>query len=171
MTRGLLLGLAGAVISGLVVVYANIGATDIGGGTETIDLSVNSFTGDTEVTVANSDISIVAATAAAAGTSAPGIEANVATFPAVNNALTADNYSYTFEMKETANGDWLVSENFRIRVYGHDTSGPTTTLLATLYTQQASNNAAAAVEGVTVTVDLGLASAVYNNFDIIVDRQ
>ena len=169
--RAFLLGFVGAVLTGFIVAYANIGATDVGGGTESIDLSVNSFVGDTEVTVANSDIGIVSASGAAAGTSPSGVEANVVTFPAVNNALTADNYSYTFEVKETSNGDWLAGESFRIRVYGYDSAGPTTTLLTTLYAKQDANNAAAAVEGVQVTVDLGTASSIYDHFDIIVDRQ
>ena len=99
------------------------------------------------------------------------MEANVATYPAVNNALTADNYSYTFEVKETSDGDWLAGESFRIRVYGYDSAGPTTTLLTTLYARQDTNNAAAAVEGVQATVDLGTASSIYDHFDIIVDRQ
>ena len=169
--RAVLLGLVAAVLTGFVVVYANIGATDLGGGDENIDLSVNTFVGDTEVTVSNSEISIVAATAAAAGESPPGVEADVSTFPAVNNALTADNYSYTFEMKETADGDWLTGESFRIRVYGYDSTGPTSTLLTTLYAKQDTDNAAAAVEGVTVTVDLGTSTSIYDHFDIIVDRQ
>lgn len=169
--RAFLLGFVGAVLTGFIVAYANIGATDLGGGDENVDLSVNTFVGDTEVTVANSDISIVAATGAAAGTTPTGVETDVTTFPAVNNALTADNYSYTFEMKETSDGDWLAGESFRIRVYGYDSSGPTTTLLATLYAKQDVNNAAASVEGVKVTVDLGTSSSIYDHFDIIVDRQ
>ncbi|MFQ6029261.1 MAG: hypothetical protein ACE5Q6_17430 [Dehalococcoidia bacterium] len=169
--RAVLLGLVGAVLTGFIVVYANIGATDLGGGDESVDLSVNTFIGDTEVTVANSDISIVSASGPAAGTGPPGVEADVSTFPAVNNTMTGDNYSYTFEMKETSNGDWLAGESFRIRVYGHDSAGPTTALLATLYAKQDTDNAAAAVEGVNVTVDLGTATSIYDHFDIIVDRQ
>ena len=169
--RAILLGVCGAIATGFVVAYANVGATDLGGGDQNIDLSVNTFVGDVEVTVENSDISIITATAAAAGDSPTGVEADVSTFPSVNNALTAGNYGYTFSMRETADGDWLTGESFRIRVYGYDSAGPTTTLLATLYAKQDTDNAAAAVEGVTVTVDLGMSSAIFDKFDIIVDRQ
>jgi hypothetical protein len=169
--RAVLLGLVGAILTGFIVAYANIGATDLGGGDENIDLSVNTFVGDAEVTVANSDISIVPANGLAAGDTPPGVEANVATFPLVNNTLSADNYSYSFEMKETSNGDWQAGESFRIRVFGYDSAGPTSTLLATLYVQQDTDNAAATVEGVRVTVDLGTSTSIYDHFDIIVDRQ
>ncbi|MFQ6029263.1 MAG: hypothetical protein ACE5Q6_17440 [Dehalococcoidia bacterium] len=169
--RAILLGILGAIITGFIVAYANVGATDLGGGDEDIDLSVNTFVGDIEVTVENSEVAIVTANAAAAGTTPTGVEANVATFPLVNNVLNAGNYSYTFNMRETADGDWLAGESFRIRVYGYDSSGPVTSLLATLYSKQDTDNAAAAVEGVKVTVDLGMSSAIYDKFDIIVDRQ
>jgi hypothetical protein len=169
--RAILLGVFGAIVTGFIVAYANVGATDLGGGDENIDLSVNTFVGDVEVTVENSEIAIVTATAAAAGNTPTGVEADVSTFPSVNNALNAGNYGYTFTMRETANGDWLASESFRIRVYGYDSAGPTTSLLATLYVKQDTNNAAAAVEGVLVTIDLGLTNAIYDKFDIIVDRQ
>ena len=168
--RAALLGLAGAFLTtGFVVVYANITATDLGSGNEEISLSVNTFVDDTEITVENSAIGIVTAAASAAGDSAPGVEPTVSTFPAVNNALVVDNYSYSFDMRESAAGDWLVGEDIRIRVYGYNSTGPASTLLTTLYTDQ--NTADAGTEGVAVTVDLGLTSSIYDHFDIIVDRQ
>ena len=170
LTRATLLGLVGAfLMTGFVVVYANISATDLGAGDEEISLSVNTFVNDTEVTTENSAIGIVSVTAGAAGDSTgTAVETAVATFAAVNNALTADNYSYSFDMRETAVGDWLVGEKFRIRVYGYDSAGPTSTLLATLYTKQLV--ADAGTEGVRVTVDLGSATSIHDNFDIIIDR-
>lgn len=169
--RAILLGILGAIVTGFIVAYANVGATDLGGGDENIDLSVNTFVGDVEVTVENSEVAIVTANASAAGSTATGVEADTATFPAVNNTLNAGNYSYTFNVRETSDGDWLAGESFRIRVYGYDASGPSTTLLATLYAKQDTNNAAAAVEGVKVTIDLGLSTAIFDKFDIIIDRQ
>ena len=107
------------------------------------------------------------ANAAAAGTSAPGIESNDI-LPAVNNALTKNNYAYRFEMKESGATTWQLGENFKIEVYGDD--GATITLLATVYTQQATVDDAN-VEGVTVTVDLGSSSTIHDAFDIVITRQ
>ena len=168
--RAALFGVVGAILTtGIVVGYANITATDLGSGDEDISLSVNTFVDDTEVTVDNAGLGIVSATAGAAGdTTGTAVETVVATYAAVNNALTADNYSYSLDMHESAAGDWLVGEKFRIRVFGYDAAGPTSTLLATLYTKQVT--ADAGFEGVRVTVDLGSASAVNDNFDIIIDR-
>ena len=171
LTRATLLGLVGALLTtGFVVVYANISATDLGAGDEEISLSVNTFVDDTEVTVDNSAIGIVSATAGALGdTTGTAVETVIAAYAPVNNALTADRYSYAFDMHETAVADWLAGEQFRIRVYGYDSAGPTSTLLATLYTKQVTA-VGATIEGVRVTVDLGSTSAVKDNFDIIIDR-
>jgi len=171
--RAILLGLIGAIVAGSLVVYTNIQATDLTpSGGSGISLAVNTFTDDPEVTIDNSSLSIVSAnTGATAG--APGVESglSVPPYPAVNGILTVDNYSYTFDMHETAGGDWEADtlNDFRIRVFGFDAAGPTSTLLSTLYAQQAA--ADGGVEGVTVTVDLTFNTAVYDNFDIIVDRQ
>ena len=170
LSRATLFGLVGALLmTGFGVVYSNISATDLGTGDEDISLAFNTFVDDAEVTVENSAIGIVTAATAAAGDTAPGVEADVAIFPAVNNLLVVDNYSYSFDMRESAPGDWLVGEDFRIRVYGYDSSGPTSTLLATLYTQQ--GTADAGTEGVRVTLDLGSTTSINDHFDIIVDRQ
>ena len=137
-------------------------------GTEQVDLSVNTFVDDADVTLANNDIIIITAAATAWGDSAPGQEADN-TLPAVNNDLNLDYYAYTFELKESGATAWQSGENFRIRVYGYDASGPTTALLANLYTQQ--GTADGTVEGVTVTVDLGSTTTAHDHFDIIIDRQ
>lgn len=172
-TRGaIVLGAAAAVITSAVVGYTAINATDInpgGAGDESISLAVNTYVADSDVTIDSPEISISTATAAAAGDSAPGVEGDD-TFPAVNDAITADNYAYQFVVKESGVATWSASEDFRIRVYAYDSSGPTTTLLATLYAQQAVADGAN-VEGVTVTVDLGSTTSIYDSFDIIVDRQ
>lgn len=170
LTRATLFGLVGALLmTGVVVGYANVSATDLGSGNEEISLAFNTFVNDAEVTVENSTIGIVTAAASAVGDSAPGVEAAVATFPAVNNALVVDNYSYSFDMRETAAGDWLVNEDFRIKVYGYNSTGPTSTLLGTFYTKQVT--ADAGTEGVRVTVDLASSTSIPDHFDIIIDRQ
>ena len=164
-----LLGVVGAFATGFVVVYANITATDFGGGDEPIRLGVNTFITDPDTTIQNSDVTIVTSSAGASA-GEPGVEADVATFPAVNNVLTAGNYAYTVEVIESGIDTWTAGEDHRIRVYGHNNTGPAVTLLATLYFQQASANATT-VEGVTVTVDIGLTTAIHDHYDIIVDRQ
>ena len=172
-TRGaIVLGAAAAIVTSAVVGYTAISATDInpgGAGDEQISLAVNTYVADADVTIENPEIVISTSSISAAGGSAPGVEA-VDTLPGVNTAVTADNYAYQFEVKESGVATLLVGEDLRIRVYGYDSSGPTTTLLATLYTQQAVSDTGN-VEGVTVTVDLGSGTQIYDNFDIIVDRQ
>ncbi len=172
--RAILLGLIGAIVAGSLVVYTNIQATDLTpSGGSGISLAVNTFTDDPEVTIDNSSLTIVSANTTAAGDSAPGVPVTgPSPYPAVNGILTADNYSYTFDMHETSAGDWATTtlDDFRIRVFGFDAAGPTSTLLSTLYADQASVDAGN-IEGVTVTVDLTFNTAVYDNFDIIVDRQ
>ena len=160
-----------AIASGTLVAYTAISATDLAPspGDEQITLAVNSYIADSDVTVDSADVTIVGSTAAAVGDSPSGIEADTG-LSVVNNALTADNYGYTFVVKESGVDAWSTSEDFRIRVFGFDASGPTSTLLATLYMQQASADVGA-VEGVTVTVDLGSSTQIYDNFDIIIDRQ
>ena len=86
----------------------------------------------------------------------------------VNNALVKNNYAYEFELKESGVATLQSAENLKIEVFGDD--GSTTSLLATLYTQQGTVDDTN-VEGVTVTVDLGSPTVVHDNFDIIVNRQ
>ena len=163
--RAVLLGFISALLMGFTVV-STVGSTDLG--TEQVDLSVNTFVDDADVTLANNDIIIITAAATASGDNPLGQEADD-TLPAVNNDLNLDYYAYTFELKESGATAWQSGENFRIRVYGYDASGPTTALLATLYTQQ--GTADGTVEGVTVTVDLGSTTTAHDHFDIIIDRQ
>lgn len=171
LQKALIIAVVTALVAGTAGVYTAISATDLAPspGDESIAPGVNSFIADAEVVFANADVSIVPSSGGAVGGSAPGVEATSA-LPAVNNALTADNYSYTFEMKESANTDWQAGEDFRIRVYGYDSAGPTNTLFATLYVQQAVVDDAA-IDGVTVTVDTGVNASVFDNYDVIVDRQ
>ena len=74
-------------------------------------------------------------------------------------------------MHETNGADWEAdnANDFRIRVFGFDANANTNTLLSTLYADQGATSGS--VEGVTVTIDLTFNTAVYDNFDIFVDRQ
>ena len=171
LPRAMLLGLIGAAVAGSIVVYTNIQATDLGPGNQNVSLAVNTFVDDSEVTVDNSSITIVSASAVAAGGSAPGVEATVLTYAAVNSILTVDDYSYTFDMHETSGSDWEADNlnDFRIRTFAYDADGTTSTLLSTLFVDQGATDPA--IEGVTVTIDLTFTTAIYDHFDIIVDRQ
>ena len=162
--RALFLGVAGALVMSVGVV-TTVTSTNLG--TSNIKLATESFTDDPDVSVVAVGVLKSGANAAAAGTSAPGIESNDI-LPAVNNALTKNNYAYRFEMKESGATTWQLGENFKIEVYGDD--GATITLLATVYTQRATVDDAN-VEGVTVTVDLGSSSTIHDAFDIVITRQ
>ena len=167
--RSIVLAVLATMLASFGVAYTAITATDLAPtpGDENIQLALNSFVADPDTTLTNSDVSLVLSTAAAAGDSAPGIEATLA-LPAVNNALTAGNYAYTFEVTESGITTWGVGEDVRIRIYSTD--GGTTTLAATLYAQQAVLDDAN-IDGVTVTIDLASSTQIPDSFDIIVDRQ
>ena len=169
--RAALFGLVGAILTtGIVVGYANITATDLGTGNDEVKLAVKTFVDDTEVTLDNTVLGIVSTTGGAVGDTTGGaVETVVATYAAVNNALTADNYFYSFDLHETVANDWLAGEKFKIQVFGYNSSGSTSTLLATLYTKQ-DTAVDATIEGVRVTVDLGSSTSINDNFDIIVER-
>jgi hypothetical protein len=160
----ILLGVIGALFTGFMLVNT---VTSTSLGTSDVKLANETFSDDSDITLVRKGIKLVQTTTAAAGTSAPGVEIASA-LPAVNNALTQNNYAYEFEVKESGVTTLQSGENLKIQIYGDD--GTTTTLLATLYTQQATVDDVS-VEGVTVTVDLGSATTVHDDFDIVVTRQ
>ncbi len=162
LKRALLLGIVGALLMSFMVAQA-VTSTNLG--TSSVSLATETFTDDADVTVTAVGVGVVGSNTAAAGDSAPGVEI-VDTLPAVNNALTKNNYFYRFDVQESGIDTLGSAENLKIEVYGDD--GSTTTLLATLYTQQVTVDAANA-EGVTATVDVG--STVHDSYDIIVSRQ
>lgn len=175
LRQAILFGTVGAIVTSVVVVNT-LTATDIGHdgpGDQKIGLAFNTFIADPDTTVATSTatgIEIISSDTVAAGTSAPGVEPASGTYPAVNNTLNADNYAYKFDVIEASDGAWGVGENLRIEVYGYLTGTDTSAKLTTLYTDQASAEAGA-IEGVTVTVDLGSTTQIYDNIDIVVTRQ
>ncbi len=164
LKRALLLGVIGALVSGVMAAQA-VTSTNLG--SNSVKLAVETFTEDSSVTVEAVGILKNSANDSATGDSAPGLEAT-AGLPIVNNALTRGNYAYRVLVKEAAVDSWALNDAFKIEVYGDD--GSTTTLLATLYTQQGVVDAVN-VEGVTVTVDLGSSSVVHDSFDVVVTRQ
>jgi hypothetical protein len=161
----ILLGVIGALFTGFMLVNT---VTSTSLGTSDVKLANETFSDDSDITLVRKGIKLVQTTTAAVGTSAPGQVEITSALPAVNNALTQNNYAYEFEVKESGVTTLQSDENLKIEVYGDD--GTTTTLLATLYTRQATVDDAS-VEGVTVTVDLGSATTAHDDFDIVVTRR
>jgi len=130
-------------------------------------VSTLKFSDDADVIVTSVGLSKSISNVAPVGASAPGVEATN-DLPRIHNTLHAGNYEYTFQVKEAAVDSWKAGEEFMVEVYGGGTTDPD--LLATLYTQQAEANEAA-IDGVTVTVDLGSPNSIPDNLDIVVSHQ
>lgn len=161
----ILLGVIGALFTGFMVVNT-VTSSSLGNGN--VKLANETFSDDGDITVVRKGIKLVQANSSGAtGDSAPGVEIT-SPFSAVNNDLIQNNYAYEFEVKEFGDATLQSGEDLKIQVYGDD--GSSTTLLATLYTQQGTVDDVS-VEGVTVTVDLGSATTVHDDFDIVVTRQ
>ena len=164
LSRAILFGVAGAFLMGFMVVNT-VTSTSLGSGT--VKMATETFADDADITIVKKGVKLIQTTISASA-GAPGVDVTGPTLANVNNALTKNNYAYEFEVKESGATTLQSAENLKIEVYGDD--GSTTTLLATLYTQQSSVDDAN-VEGAIVTVDLGSATVVHDNFDIIVNRQ
>ena len=162
LRRALLFGVIGAILTSFMVAQA-VTSTNLG--SSTVKLAFETFSDDADVTVTAVGIGLVSSNTAAAGDTAPGVEI-VDTLPAVNNALTKNNYFYRFNVQESGVATLQSAENLKIELYGDD--GTTTSLLATLYTQQVTVDDVN-VEGAQVTVDVG--STVHDTYDIVVSRQ
>ena len=158
--RAALIGLGGAFLMGFMVVTT---VTSSSLGTGSIKLGNEGFTSDATVTLNGLGAQLGTTTAGALGGASPGEEATTPLGP-VNNSLTAGNYVYKFEVKETLSGDWTGSPNeiYRIEVYGDNV------LLTTLFTTQ--STAVGTVEGVVVTVDVGSSTTIPDEFDVIVTK-
>ncbi len=162
--RAILLALIGAVMMSLTVAYT-VSSTNLGN--RGLTLAYETFSDDADVVVASKRIFKQRSNAAAAGESAPGVEASSA-LPQVNNALQKNKWAYEFEVKEAAANSFQSGENFKIEVYMDD--GTTNDLLATLYMKQDTVDDGN-VEGVTVTVNTGEGKVVGDVFSIIITRQ
>ena len=170
--RAVIIAAIFAMLASTLGAYTLITATDLnpaGSGDERISLAGNSYLDDGDTFVSKADLIVNLATAGALGTTPSGVE--VATPAAdIRTALTAGNYAYTFEVREATVDSWSTNEDIRIRIWGYDTIGPTSTLLGTLYAQQGSADALN-LEGVKATLDLASASQTYDSYNIIIDRQ
>lgn len=156
--RAFILGVIGAFIISFMVVNA-ITAESLSSGS--IKLGNATFAVDADTTVTATGI--VVNTAAVSSDNSE--EATIAAFGALNNALTAGDYSYAFDVFESGVDTWLASQTYTIRVW--ETTSGVTTSLGTYNTVQGTA-VAATVEGVTITLNLG--STVPDEFDIIVDK-
>ena len=163
LKRALILGILGALLTGFTVANT-VTSTTLGNAS--IKLASEVFTDDGDVAVAAVGILKVASTISAVGDSGPGVNMALG-LPAVNTALTKNNFAYRFEVKEDTADSLLVGEDLKIEVYGDD--GTTTTLLATLYAAGVAADGNA--KGVTATIDLGSTTVVHNSFNIVVTRQ
>ena len=176
MQRVILFGILAALLTSTVGVYTIISATDLnpgGAGDEDIALAINTYVADADVTITSPDLAVTTVDLASAGTTTAGAVEAATPAGDVRGVLVAGNYQYTFKVIESGVDTWTTpsTDQFRIRVWGHDFVGTeTSTLLGTLYTTQVTADAGS-VEGVNVTVDLGSATRVYDNYNIIVDRQ
>jgi hypothetical protein len=155
------------IVAGIFLVSAissitEVSATGAGGRTS----FTASFSDDPDVAVTPMGISKIGASAAAVGAVAP---VEVAwDVPALRSTLNRNNYAYRFKLEEKKANSFQLNENLKIEVYGDN--GWATTLLATLYTQQAAVDDSK-VEGVIVTIDLGSTTSAPDRFDIVVSRQ
>lgn len=162
LKQALVLGIIGAFLMSFVAVNTLSNTTS----TRTVALVNETFASDADVSVTFIGLSKANSNQAAAGNTAPGVEATSA-LPNVQTALTKNNYVYGVEIKETAVASWPATRQYKVEVYGDD--GTTTSLLATLYAQQATADATA-IDGVTVKIDTGSSSTAYDSYSLIVTR-
>ncbi|MBI4338984.1 MAG: hypothetical protein HY680_03425 [Chloroflexi bacterium] len=162
LKRALFFGLIGAFLMSFMAVNTLSSTSS----SATVTLANESFTSDLDTAITWSGLSKQNSNAAASGDSAPGIEAT-SSLPAIQTALTKNDYVYSFEFKEAAVASWGAGRQYKVEVYGDD--GSTVTLLATLYTQQAVASDAA-IDGVTVKVDTGSSSTAYDGYSIVITK-
>lgn len=162
LKRALLLGFIGAVLMSFMAVNTLTSTSQ----TSTVKLSNETFTSDPDVAITFKGISKAATAQAAAGNTAPGVEATSA-LPVIQTALIKNNYVYSFEFKEAAVTSWPAARQYKVEVYGDD--GTTVNLLATLYTQQATSDAVN-IDGVTVKLDTGSSSTANDSYSVIVTK-
>ncbi|MEK7281324.1 MAG: hypothetical protein AAB037_03095 [Chloroflexota bacterium] len=136
--------LAGVLIASMAVV-ATLAVDNLG--TKVIRPGSEEFSLDADSTIVNTAISKAAATTAASGDTTPGSDATIGLVQ-INEALTADNWTYKFEVIESGVNTWGATRTYKVEVYADGVAQ------TTLYFNNATINAAT-VEGVTVKVDLG----------------
>lgn len=152
--RAVLIGAIGTVVFGVLMVGSSVvqALTAENLGTESITLDKTTFDDVTippnsGVLVTPQTVQTIASGSVAVGDSPPGVEATTA-LPWVNNALTADNLSYRFQVKEHQPDSFQAGLEILVEV-SEDAS-----LVASLYMKQDTVDDLN-VEGVTVEVDIG----------------
>ena len=134
----------------VIVSVAGVATLSVATTTTAASLTAESFVADSATTVENTGISKASANVSATGqTRGAAIDAGTdVAGTAVNGALTKDNFTYQFEVKESGIATWGSAREYRIEVFGDGS------LLATLFIKNSPadvNN----VEGVTGKVDIG----------------
>ena len=134
----------------VIVSVAGVATLSVATTTTATSLRAESFVADSATTVENSGISKAPATVSATGqarASAVDAATNV-TATIVNGALTKDNFTYQFEVKESGIATWGSAREYRIEVFGDGA------LIATLFIKNSPADASN-IEGVTGKVDIG----------------
>ena len=144
-------------------------------GVDSFSLSIDQSTGQLSNTSGDpSDIRLIPlgivlnpSDQAPSGITAPGVEAGVE-LPAIGTALIRGNLAYRFQVQEAAPGSWEQADSFQVQVFS--SSGEESSLLATLY-MSVGRADPEAIEGVTVTVDLGSATSIPDRVDVVTERR
>lgn len=152
--RGIYIGAIGTVVLGVLIVGSSVvqalTADNLGTGSITLDKTPFddvTIPPNSGLLVTPQTVQTIAAGSAAVGDTSPGVEATTAK-PSVNNALTADNLSYRFQVQEHQPDGFQAGYEFLVEV-SEDAS-----LVASLFLKQDTVDDLN-VEGVTVEVDIG----------------
>ena len=147
----------GVIAALLIASAAAVATLSVTSTTTAITLESEALSTDSNTSVVNETIVKSAATATSNSTSSSPVEATTG-LAEVRGALTADNWEYKFEVKESGVNTWPGTTNRTIEVYGDGS------LIATLYVTNATADISN-VEGVTAKVDLGT-SSIANNISV-----
>ena len=144
----------GVIAALLIASAAAVATLSVSSTSTALTLESEALSTDSNTSVVNETIVKSAATATSNSTSGTPVEATTG-LAEVRGALTADNWEYKFEVKESGNNTWPAATNRTIEVYGDGS------LIATMYVTNGTADAAN-IEGVTAKVDLGTSSIADN---------
>ena len=133
--------------------------------TTAASLASESFITDLATVVENTNLGKASATIGATGqTQGTAVDADTdVANTVVNGALTAQNFTYEFEVKESGVNTWGSAREYRIEVF---TDGLLTNTLFINNSTPDVNN----VEGVTVRIDLGTGPTLPDNMTVKVQK-
>ena len=161
--RALLMGVIGALLTSFIVVNT---VTSSSLGTTSLSLATETFSADANLSITALGVMKVASNAGAIGNTSPGVDVTSGA-DTIQNGQTKNNYAYQFTVAEALVGSLTTGDEYKLEVWGDD--GTTTSLLATLFFQQTTEEGAA-VEDVTVIVDLASSTTIHDSFDIVATK-